>query len=127
MMIQQDIEKVMITEDQLQERIAELGAELTEEYKEKFPLAIGVSISRQWLKCAMIATCLPALTSLVKSFSKPAASSSVTKRWGQNVSALVPMRTVCKCSSSGWQCSPYQSRPECSGHNGQKTQNLSWL
>lgn len=57
MMIQQDIEKVMITEDQLQQRIAELGAELTEEYKEKFPLAIGV------LKGAV-----PFMTDLMKRF-----------------------------------------------------------
>ncbi|BDH59944.1 hypoxanthine phosphoribosyltransferase [Ureibacillus massiliensis 4400831 = CIP 108448 = CCUG 49529] len=41
-MIQQDIEKVMITEEQIQERIVEIGAQLTEEYKDRFPLAIGV-------------------------------------------------------------------------------------
>ena len=32
MMIQNDIEKIMITEEQIQERIKELGAELTELY-----------------------------------------------------------------------------------------------
>lgn len=56
-MIHNDIEKVMITEEQLQERIAELGAELTEEYKDKFPLAVGV------LKGAM-----PFMTDLLKRF-----------------------------------------------------------
>ncbi|MBS7345059.1 MAG: hypoxanthine phosphoribosyltransferase [Caryophanon sp.] len=56
-MIQQDIEKIMITEEQLQARIAELGAELTAEYEDKFPLAIGV------LKGAM-----PFMTDLMKRF-----------------------------------------------------------
>ena len=41
-MLEKDIEEVLITEQQLQEKIAELGAVLTEEYKDKFPLAIGV-------------------------------------------------------------------------------------
>ena len=41
-MIQNDIEKIMITEEQIQARIKELGAQLTEEYAERFPLAIGV-------------------------------------------------------------------------------------
>ena len=57
MMIQNDIEKVMITEEQLQERLRELGAELTEEYKDRFPLAVGV------LKGA-----LPFMTDLMKRF-----------------------------------------------------------
>jgi hypoxanthine phosphoribosyltransferase len=56
-MIQNDIEKIMITEEQIQERIAELGAELTELYKDDFPLAIGV------LKGAM-----PFMTDLMKRF-----------------------------------------------------------
>ena len=56
-MLQNDIEKVMITEEQLQERIAELGAQLTEEYKDSFPLAVGV------LKGAM-----PFMTDLMKRF-----------------------------------------------------------
>ena len=47
----------MITEEQLQERIAELGAQLTEEYKDLFPLAVGV------LKGA-----LPFMTDLMKRF-----------------------------------------------------------
>nr|WP_106782182.1 hypoxanthine phosphoribosyltransferase [Lysinibacillus timonensis] len=41
-MIQQDIEKVLISEEQIQERIKEIGAQLTEQYKDQFPLAIGV-------------------------------------------------------------------------------------
>lgn len=56
-MIQNDIEKIMITEEQIQERIVELGAELTELYKDDFPLAIGV------LKGAM-----PFMTDLMKRF-----------------------------------------------------------
>ena len=56
-MIQNDIEKIMITEEQIQKRINELGAQLTEEYKDKFPLAIGV------LKGAM-----PFMTDLMKRF-----------------------------------------------------------
>lgn len=56
-MIQNDIEKIIITEEQLQERIAELGATLSEEYKDAFPLAVGV------LKGA-----LPFMTDLMKRF-----------------------------------------------------------
>ena len=56
-MLQNDIEKIMITEEQLQERIAELGAQLTEEYQDSFPLAVGV------LKGAM-----PFMTDLMKRF-----------------------------------------------------------
>lgn len=56
-MIEKDIEKVILTEEQLQERIAELGAILTEEYKDAFPLAVGV------LKGA-----LPFMTDLMKRF-----------------------------------------------------------
>lgn len=56
-MIQNDIEKIMISEEQLQERIKELGAQLTEEYKDRFPLAVGV------LKGAM-----PFMTDLMKRF-----------------------------------------------------------
>lgn len=37
-----DIEKVLITEEELQGKIKELAAQLTEEYQERFPLAIGV-------------------------------------------------------------------------------------
>ena len=56
-MIEKDIEKIIITEQQLQERIAELGATLTAEYEDAFPLAIGV------LKGA-----LPFMTDLMKRF-----------------------------------------------------------
>ncbi|MDF0727816.1 hypoxanthine phosphoribosyltransferase [Cytobacillus sp. S13-E01] len=38
----QDIEKVLITEEEIQEKVKELGKLLTEEYKDRFPLAIGV-------------------------------------------------------------------------------------
>ncbi|ARF17588.1 hypoxanthine phosphoribosyltransferase [Sporosarcina sp. P3] len=41
-MIAQDIEHVLISEEQLEEKVRELGAVLTEEYREKFPLAVGV-------------------------------------------------------------------------------------
>ncbi|MDV6378985.1 hypoxanthine phosphoribosyltransferase [Sporosarcina sp. GW1-11] len=41
-MITQDIEQVLITEEELQEKVLELGATLTEEYRGKFPLAVGV-------------------------------------------------------------------------------------
>lgn len=37
-----DIERVLITEEEIQEKILELGAQLTEEYDGRFPLAIGV-------------------------------------------------------------------------------------
>ena len=56
-MIQNDIEKIMITEEEIQVRIAELGEELTELYKNEFPLAVGV------LKGAM-----PFMTDLIKRF-----------------------------------------------------------
>ncbi|MBE3568578.1 MAG: hypoxanthine phosphoribosyltransferase [Bacillales bacterium] len=41
-MLNQDMEKVLITEDEIQEKIKELASCLTEEYKDKFPLVIGV-------------------------------------------------------------------------------------
>ena len=56
-MIQNDIEKIMISEEQIQERIKDLGAQLTEEYKDRFPLAVGV------LKGAM-----PFMNDLMKRF-----------------------------------------------------------
>lgn len=37
-----DIEKILISEEEIQAKVKELGAVLTEEYKDKFPLAIGV-------------------------------------------------------------------------------------
>ena len=41
-MLQKDIEEVLITEEEIQEKVAELGAVLTADYQDKFPLAIGV-------------------------------------------------------------------------------------
>ncbi|KXH86813.1 hypoxanthine phosphoribosyltransferase [Sporosarcina sp. HYO08] len=41
-MLAKDIEEVLITEEQLQEKVHALGEILTKEYQEKFPLAIGV-------------------------------------------------------------------------------------
>lgn len=41
-MLQKDIEKVLISEEDLQIKIREIGESLTEEYQEKFPLMIGV-------------------------------------------------------------------------------------
>ena len=41
-MLNQDIEKVLISEEEIQEKVKELGAQLTEEYQDRFPLAIGV-------------------------------------------------------------------------------------
>jgi len=38
----QDIEKILITEEEIQEKIQELASTLTEEYKDKYPLVIGV-------------------------------------------------------------------------------------
>ncbi|MBE6183235.1 hypoxanthine phosphoribosyltransferase [Heyndrickxia ginsengihumi] len=38
----QDIERVLITEEELQEKIKNLGVQLTKEYDGRFPLAIGV-------------------------------------------------------------------------------------
>ncbi len=40
--MRQDIEKILITEEEIQNKIKELGKVLTEEYKDRFPLAIGV-------------------------------------------------------------------------------------
>ncbi|MFC7365299.1 MULTISPECIES: hypoxanthine phosphoribosyltransferase [Bhargavaea] len=56
-MIGNDIEQTLISEEELQEKIAELGAALTKEYEGKFPLAIGV------LKGA-----LPFMSDLIKRF-----------------------------------------------------------
>ncbi|KMY46145.1 hypoxanthine phosphoribosyltransferase [Bacillus sp. FJAT-27916] len=55
MTIHNDIEKVLISEEEIQGKIKELGAMLTEEYKDKNPLVIGV------LKGAM-----PFMTDLLK-------------------------------------------------------------
>lgn len=42
MTMQNDIEKVLLTEEELQNRIKEIGAELEKDYKDDFPLAVGV-------------------------------------------------------------------------------------
>lgn len=41
-LMKQDIEKVLITEDEIQEKIQALALRLTEEYQDRFPLVIGV-------------------------------------------------------------------------------------
>ncbi|APB37833.1 MULTISPECIES: hypoxanthine phosphoribosyltransferase [Heyndrickxia] len=38
----QDIEKILITEEEVQRKVKELGEQLTKEYDGRFPLAIGV-------------------------------------------------------------------------------------
>lgn len=40
-MMKHDIEKVLISEEEIQEKVKELGTELTSEYQDTFPLAIG--------------------------------------------------------------------------------------
>ncbi|WP_409305872.1 hypoxanthine phosphoribosyltransferase [Peribacillus sp. SCS-155] len=40
--MQNDIEKVLITEEEIQEKIEDLANQLEEDYQDKFPLAIGV-------------------------------------------------------------------------------------
>ncbi len=41
-MLDKDIEKILITREQIQMRCAELGKQLTEEYQDKTPLVVGV-------------------------------------------------------------------------------------
>lgn len=41
-MLEKDIQEVLITEQEISEKIEKLGKVLTDEYKDKFPLAIGV-------------------------------------------------------------------------------------
>lgn len=41
-MMHQDIEKILISQEDIAEKCAEIGKQLTEEYEGKFPLAIGV-------------------------------------------------------------------------------------
>lgn len=41
-MLAKDIEEILISEEEISQKVDELGAKLTEEYKDKFPLAIGV-------------------------------------------------------------------------------------
>lgn len=40
--MEQNIQEVLLTEEQIRQRIAELGAVLTEEYKDKNPVIVGV-------------------------------------------------------------------------------------
>lgn len=40
--MEQDIQQILISEEQLRTRIAELGRELTQEYADKFPVIVGV-------------------------------------------------------------------------------------
>ncbi|HEY4554035.1 MAG TPA: hypoxanthine phosphoribosyltransferase [Bacillaceae bacterium] len=40
--MKQDIEKILVTEEEINEKVQELGDRLTEEYKDRFPLAIGI-------------------------------------------------------------------------------------
>ncbi|MFD1204473.1 hypoxanthine phosphoribosyltransferase [Sporosarcina contaminans] len=41
-MLKKDIEEILISEEKIQEKVKELGTQLTEEYQDKFPLAIGI-------------------------------------------------------------------------------------
>lgn len=41
-MLENDIKEVLISAEELDEKVSELGAQLTEEYKDKYPLAIGI-------------------------------------------------------------------------------------
>lgn len=41
-MLEKDILEVLLTEEQIEEKTRELGAALSTEYKDKFPLAIGI-------------------------------------------------------------------------------------
>lgn len=42
LVMKRDIEKVLITEEQLQDKVKEIASQLTEEYHDRFPLAVGV-------------------------------------------------------------------------------------
>ena len=46
-----DIEKVLVSEEEIEAKLSELGQELTIEYKDRFPLAIGVLKGRHSLLC----------------------------------------------------------------------------
>ncbi|MBM7678150.1 hypoxanthine phosphoribosyltransferase [Gracilibacillus alcaliphilus] len=41
-MMHSEIKEILISEEQIQEKCKELGAQLTEEYRGKFPLAVGI-------------------------------------------------------------------------------------
>lgn len=40
--MREDIEEILVTEAEIQEKISELGAQLTEEYEGRFPLVVGI-------------------------------------------------------------------------------------
>ncbi|ODG91659.1 MULTISPECIES: hypoxanthine phosphoribosyltransferase [Bacillaceae] len=40
--MKQDIQQVLVSEEAIQQKVVELGAVLTEEYKDRFPLVVGV-------------------------------------------------------------------------------------
>ncbi|WP_416148134.1 hypoxanthine phosphoribosyltransferase [Salipaludibacillus sp. HK11] len=40
--MREDIEEVLITEEEIQKKISELGTQLTEEYEGRFPLVVGI-------------------------------------------------------------------------------------
>ncbi|MFC4323919.1 hypoxanthine phosphoribosyltransferase [Litchfieldia salsa] len=40
--MKQDIEKILYSEQEIQEKVVELGKALSEEYQDRFPLAIGI-------------------------------------------------------------------------------------
>ena len=41
-MMEKDIEKILVSEEEIQAKIRDLAGQLTEDYKDRFPLAIGV-------------------------------------------------------------------------------------
>jgi len=41
-MMMNDIEKILVSEEQIQQRIQEMGQQLTEEYKDKNPIFLGI-------------------------------------------------------------------------------------
>lgn len=40
--MEKNIQEILISEEQIRERIREMGAQLTEEYKDKNPIVVGV-------------------------------------------------------------------------------------
>ena len=49
-MLEKDILEVLLSEEQINQKTRELGALLTEEYKDQYPLAIGI-LKVQCLSC----------------------------------------------------------------------------
>ena len=41
-MLEKDIQEILLTDEQIQEKVKELGTVLSQEYADKFPLAIGI-------------------------------------------------------------------------------------